>query len=81
MSAWPLQAASRKKPCASSRLPAIPHYIVTAAVIRRNGQVLIAQRPEQGLLGGLWEFPGGKLQPDEDLDACLKREICEELAG
>jgi A/G-specific adenine glycosylase len=59
--------------------PKIPHHTVTAAVIRGEGQVLIAQRPAQGLLGGLWEFPGGKLQPGEDLAACLRREICEEL--
>jgi A/G-specific adenine glycosylase len=59
--------------------PAVPHYTVAAAVIRRNGQVFIAQRPEKGLLGGMWEFPGGKTEPEERLDACLKREICEEL--
>ena len=59
--------------------PAIPHYLVTAAVIRRAGQVLIAQRPPEGLLGGMWEFPGGKLQEGEDLAGCLRREICEEL--
>jgi A/G-specific adenine glycosylase len=56
-----------------------PHYTVTAAVIHRNGRVLIAQRPSQGLLGGLWEYPGGKQQPGEDLPACLQREIEEEL--
>lgn len=56
-----------------------PHYIVTAAVIRDGGRVLIAQRPAHGLLGGLWEFPGGKLQPGEDLAGCLQREILEEL--
>ena len=59
--------------------PAIPHYTVTAAVIERNGKVLIAQRPQQGLLGGLWEFPGGKQQPEETLPDCLMREITEEL--
>lgn len=57
----------------------IPHYIVTAAVIQRAGEVLITQRPAEGLLGGLWEFPGGKLQPGEDLPSCLQREIREEL--
>ena len=62
-----------------SKRPSIPHYSVTAAVIRRRGQVLIAQRPEEGLLGGLWEFPGGKQQPGEDLVSCLQREIREEL--
>ena len=58
---------------------ATPHYTVTAAVIQRDGRLLIAQRPTEGLLGGLWEFPGGKLQNGEDLATCLKREICEEL--
>lgn len=57
----------------------IPHYIVTAAVIQREGRVLIAQRPAAGLLGGMWEFPGGKQEPDETLTACLEREILEEL--
>jgi A/G-specific adenine glycosylase len=56
-----------------------PHYIVTAAVIHKHGRVLIAQRPVHGLLGGMWEFPGGKLQPGEDLASCLQREIMEEL--
>ncbi len=60
--------------------PQVPHYMVSAAVICDNGQVLIAQRPPNGLLAGLWEFPGGKLEPDDaDLQACLKREILEEL--
>jgi A/G-specific adenine glycosylase len=58
---------------------AIPHHIVTAAIIRNNGHVLIAQRPQGGLLGGLWEFPGGKLKSGEDLASCLRREIREEL--
>jgi len=59
--------------------PAIPHYIVTAAVICREGRVLIACRPPRGLLGGMWEFPGGKQQEGENLPACLEREIHEEL--
>jgi A/G-specific adenine glycosylase len=64
--------------------PPIPHYTVTAAVIQkeddqRGKNVLLARRPSHGLLGGLWEFPGGKLQDGEDLPTCLKREICEEL--
>ena len=58
---------------------AIPHHTVTAAVITQNRRVLIAQRPPKGLLGGLWEFPGGKLKQNEDLIGCLKREIEEEL--
>jgi A/G-specific adenine glycosylase len=59
--------------------PPIPHLTVTAAVIIQDGKVLIACRPLRGLLGGLWEFPGGKQQDGEDLPACLRREICEEL--
>lgn len=60
--------------------PTVPHYTVTAAVIRKGEEVLIAQRPQRGLLAGLWEFPGGKLEPgDADLPACLRREILEEL--
>jgi A/G-specific adenine glycosylase len=57
----------------------VPHHIVGAAIIQRAGQVLIAQRPQDGLLGGLWEFPGGKIDSGEELAAGLKREICEEL--
>ena len=57
----------------------IPHYEVTAAVIQKGGKILITQRPEKGLLGGLWEFPGGKQKPGESLEECLKREIAEEL--
>jgi len=57
----------------------VPHYNVTAAIIWRDGQVLIAQRPPDGLLGGLWEFPGGKCEPQETLAECLAREIREEL--
>ncbi len=58
-----------------------PHHTVAAAVIRRGGQVLIVQRPPHGLLGGMWEFPGGKQEPGESLPACLRREIREELAA
>lgn len=57
----------------------IPHYDVTAAIIRKNGKILITKRPREGLLGGLWEFPGGKREPHESLKECLQREIKEEL--
>jgi A/G-specific adenine glycosylase len=52
---------------------------VTAGVVWRADQVLIAQRPLDGLLGGMWEFPGGKRESDETLVDCLKRELYEEL--
>ncbi|HNS38719.1 MAG TPA: A/G-specific adenine glycosylase [Promineifilum sp.] len=62
-----------------------PHYDVVAAVIWRDGvpspdgRFLIAQRPLDGLLGGLWEFPGGKVEPGEIMSETLCREIREEL--
>jgi A/G-specific adenine glycosylase len=59
--------------------PKIPHHLVTAAVIYRDHRVLISQRPLEGLLGGLWEFPGGKIWPEEAPETCLRREIREEL--
>ncbi len=58
-----------------------PHHDVTAGIIRRDdGRILIAQRPVGGMLGGLWEFPGGKRLLGETLEECLRREIREELA-
>jgi A/G-specific adenine glycosylase len=65
------------------RLPKkeIPHYTVTAAVILWEGKFLLATRPANGLLGGLWEFPGGKAEPGESLPETLQREIREELAA
>lgn len=52
---------------------------MAAAVLRRDGRVLITRRPEDTALGGLWEFPGGKRESGETLEACLKRELREEL--
>ena len=60
---------------------ATPHYDVAAGVIWNDeGKLLIAQRPLDGLLGGLWEFPGGKQEAGETLPECLQRELQEELA-
>ncbi len=61
-----------------------PHFDVAAGVIWRDepfaSPLLITQRPLDGMLGGLWEFPGGKRKAeDADLPACLRREIQEEL--
>jgi A/G-specific adenine glycosylase len=57
-----------------------PHYQVAAGLIWKGKKLLIAQRPSDGLLGGLWEFPGGKQEEGESLEECLAREIREELA-
>lgn len=52
---------------------------VVAAIIRQDGKILITQRFQNVHLPGLWEFPGGKVEPDESLEAALKREMLEEL--
>ena len=52
---------------------------VSAALIFRAGKLLITQRHAKSHLGGLWEFPGGKREPGETFEACLVREIREEL--
>lgn len=58
----------------------LPHKKIGVAVIQNDlGQILIDRRPENGLLGGLWEFPGGKIEPEETIQECIKREIQEEL--
>ena len=53
--------------------------LVTAAVIERDGKLLVTRRPRGAHLEGYWEFPGGKCENGESLDACLRREIIEEL--
>ncbi|MEC8513553.1 MAG: NUDIX domain-containing protein [Planctomycetota bacterium] len=50
-----------------------------AAVRDAEGRVLVARRVRPAHLAGLWEFPGGKLEPGEDGAACLSRELDEEL--
>jgi A/G-specific adenine glycosylase len=72
------QGLERTLPSKSAK-KALPHYDVAAAVIHQDGRVLIAQRPPEGMLGGLWEFPGGKQESGETLAECLEREIQEEL--
>jgi len=75
-----LLGVEEQRPVHRSR-PVIPHYTVAAAVIQRDGKTLIARRPSSGLLGGLWEFPGGKQEPGEGITTCLVREIQEELGA
>jgi 8-oxo-dGTP diphosphatase len=54
--------------------------LVTAvALVDRDGRVLIAQRPEGRAMAGLWEFPGGKVEPGETPESALIRELHEEL--
>jgi A/G-specific adenine glycosylase len=56
-----------------------PHYDVAVGVVWRGDEILIAKRPAEGLLGGLWEFPGGKPEPGESLEAAVVREVGEEV--
>jgi len=65
----PMHARRRPLPC----------HTVAIGVIFKGGEVLIDKRRPDGLLGGLWEFPGGKRQGRESLEATLRREIREEL--
>ena len=53
--------------------------VVACALVDADKRVLIAQRPEGKALAGLWEFPGGKVEPGETPEAALIREIAEEL--
>ena len=57
------------------------HVEVVGAVIVRDGRILCAKRGGDGLLPGLWEFPGGKVEPTESKREALVREIFEELAA
>lgn len=66
-----------------SKIPSLimkPRLAVVAAVIRRNGTILIGQRLKNSRHGLKWEFPGGKVEPGEDPRGALARELREELA-
>lgn len=54
-------------------------FVVACALVDADRRVLIAQRPEGKSLAGLWEFPGGKVEPNESPEAALIRELEEEL--
>ena len=53
--------------------------VAACALVDADGRVLLAQRPEGKQLAGLWEFPGGKVEPGETPEECLIRELHEEL--
>ncbi|OUL17557.1 DNA mismatch repair protein MutT [Nostoc sp. RF31YmG] len=58
----------------------LPHKIIGVAVIwNEQEQILIDRRRAGGAMGGLWEFPGGKIEPGETVEECIQREIYEEL--
>ena len=58
----------------------LPHKLIGVAVIwNQEGKILIDKRRPGGVFGGLWEFPGGKKEPNETIQDCIKREVLEEL--
>jgi 8-oxo-dGTP diphosphatase len=54
-------------------------FVAAAALVDRNGRILVQKRPEGKPMAGLWEFPGGKVEPGETPEAALVRELNEEL--
>lgn len=56
----------------------VPKFRIATGIVRKNGKLLITRRKPEGLLGGLWEFPGGKLKDGEDAESACIREIEEE---
>jgi 8-oxo-dGTP diphosphatase len=64
-------------PIAGANLPLL--HVVAAALVDADGRVLVAERPQGKHLAGMWEFPGGKIEPGETPEAALIRELAEEL--
>lgn len=74
-----MQASSDEHAPYQDVLPRSRLMVVAAALVDANGRVLLQQRPEGKAMAGLWEFPGGKVEPGETPEAALVRELEEEL--
>ena len=74
-----LAAGRQEKLPTSIKKRALPHHTIVAGVIVKGRRLLIDRRAACGLLGGLWEFPGGKVEPGETHVEALQREIREEV--
>ncbi len=72
-----LEALEKPRPQTAPGLPLL--LVAAAALIDKDGRVLVAQRPEGKPMAGLWEFPGGKVKEGETPEFALCREIEEEL--
>ena len=73
--------ASRRQASYPVRAPrrTVPEHHIAVGVVHREGRILITRREESGLLGGLWEFPGGKIERGESPEDACRREIAEEV--
>ena len=63
----------------STSVSPVHKRIGVAVITNRQGKVLIDRRKDEGEMAGLWEFPGGKIEPGETIEECIEREIKEEL--
>ncbi|NDC88768.1 MAG: (deoxy)nucleoside triphosphate pyrophosphohydrolase [Bacteroidetes bacterium] len=70
-------AASRPRKRPKKKVPTVD--VALALILNPQGRILIQQRSNEGMLGGLWEFPGGKVEPGESTLAACRRELQEEL--
>lgn len=75
----PEHAAGDPEPIRNSQFAVRASVEVSAGLLFRAGQLLITQRLDGCHLAGLWEFPGGKREPGESFEECLRRELREEL--
>ena len=75
----PEHAAGDPEPIRNSQFAVRNSVEVSAGLVFRSGQLLITQRLDGSHLAGLWEFPGGKREPGESFEECLRRELQEEL--
>jgi A/G-specific adenine glycosylase len=62
-----------------ARAGELPHRTIACGTVFRRGRVLIDRRREEAMLGGLWEFPGGKVEPGETIPRAVRREVREEV--
>jgi A/G-specific adenine glycosylase len=74
-----LALGTREQRPARAATRQLPHHPIAVAVLRREDRLLIGKRPEEGLLGGLWEFPGGKIEAGEAPEHAAARELREEM--
>lgn len=74
-----LQGRVNEVPVRAKRKP-VPHVDVAVAIVEQDGLVLISRRPQHKMLGGLWEFPGGKVEDGEAIPEATRREVLEETS-